>query len=107
VHNSACVRMRAESACSTRLIRSGGVRCVVCTCTYREHAKCIRRSLRAGAGANNSAGDGLKTHAQRAFAPSLGQKPIVCPAAAARRGLVGANGAENRQRMLIACAAVK
>jgi len=47
----------------------------VCTCPHREHAACIRRSLRAGACADDSAGVRMRTrliaHAQRAFARSL------------------------------------
>ena len=67
-HDSACVRMRmrTESACTARLIRSD--RSVVCNCTCREHAAYIRRSLQAGACANDSAGEHMRTRTQDACA---------------------------------------
>ena len=67
-HYSACVRMRmrTESACTARLIRSD--RSVVCNCTCREHAAYIRRSLQAGACANDSAGEHMRTRTQDACA---------------------------------------
>ena len=70
-HDSACVRMRmrTESACTARLIRSDGS--VVCNCTCREHAACIRRSLQAGACGNNSAGEQMRTRTQRRMRSAL------------------------------------
>ena len=64
-HESACAQMRTrtENARSTRLIRSDG--CAVCTCTYREHAACIRRYF---AGANDSAGVRMHNRAHTACA---------------------------------------
>ena len=64
-HYSACVRMRmrTESACTARLTRSDGS--VGCNCTCREHAAAyIRRSLQAGACANDSAGEHMRTRTQ-------------------------------------------